>query len=157
MCSVCPLHGGMGGRQLPDTQPHRTRAPGPQTVILTWSSHPPRVPGWRSQFSCMEKTEAQRGRETHRGHPARAWPGQVRILASQAGGEGPVWDTVKLGERHRAVPSAERLSACLVWACLVRAAVASPQPYLGREPGYPGPTLGLCLWRLSQALGAPEL
>ena len=79
-----------GSSQTPGAHP--ARAPGPRSpgggVILTWRTHPPRVPAWRSRFPCLEKAEAQRGRESPRDQPARTWWSQAGALAPRAAGEG---------------------------------------------------------------------
>lgn len=104
-------------------------------VTLIWSSQ---VPGWRSPFSGMKKAEAQRVWETLRGHQPRSW----QELGEDSDGQKQSLSCghyTKLEERHGAVLFAERLNACLVWACLVWTAVASPLPYLGWQLGSPAP------------------
>lgn len=130
LCVLPAWVGVAGSSQMPS--PHPARAPGPRSpgggVILTWRTHPPRVPARRSGFPCLEKAEAQRGRESPRHQPTRTRRSQAGALASWAAGEG----------HSRAGGEARSLSACLAQP-VCSAPLWPSRAIFGAGAGLPGP------------------
>ena len=130
LCVLPAWVGVAGSSQMPS--PHPARAPGPRSpgggVILTWRTHPPCVPARRSGFPCLEKAEAQRGRESPRHQPTRTRRSQAGALASWAAGEG----------HSRAGGEARSLSACLAQP-VCSAPLWPSRAIFGAGAGPPGP------------------
>lgn len=133
LCGLCVLSawvGVAGSSQMPSAHP--ARAPGPRSpgggVILTWRTHPPRVPARRSGFLCLEKAEAQRGRESPRDQPTRTRRSQAGALAPRAAGEG----------HSRAGGEARSLRACLAQP-VCSAPLWPSRAIFGAGAGLPGP------------------